>query len=255
MPRMSTLFSPYHLGSLRLTNRIVIAPMCQYSADDGKATDWHTVHLGQLAQSGAGLLILEATAVNPEGRISPGDLGLWSEATQTALARVLTVARQHSPMPVAIQLSHAGRKASSRAPWDGGQLIPPDSGGWLPLAPSALPHATGEPPPQALDAAGLARIRQAFRARRPHEILVQDLEHARPHIAGYPGKAYERRYEDRQRQVHRKVRQFLQEVIILEIDGFYPGYGKPSEMYAEKVHQQQREPECRHRETYENKDR
>lgn len=178
MPRMSTLFSPYHLGSLRLTNRIVIAPMCQYSAEDGEATDWHTVHLGQLAQSGAGLLILEATAVNPEGRISPGDLGLWSEATQAALARVLTVARQHSPMPVAIQLSHAGRKASSRAPWDGGQLILPDSGGWLPLAPSALPQAAGEPPPQALDAAGLARIRQAFAdaAVRAHAIGIDGIE-------------------------------------------------------------------------------
>ena len=117
MPRMSTLFSPYHLGSLRLTNRIVIAPMCQYSAEDGEATDWHTVHLGQLAQSGAGLLILEATAVNPEGRISPGDLGLWSEATQAALARVLTVARQHSGGLSAHQLQPHGTHSAASLAW------------------------------------------------------------------------------------------------------------------------------------------
>ncbi len=178
MGAMSVLFSPYRLGSLQLANRIVIAPMCQYSADNGEAGDWHLVHLGQLALSGAGLLIVEATAVTPEGRISPGDLGLWSDATQAALGRVLTTVRRHSPMPVAIQLSHAGRKASSHAPWDGGQLIAPENGGWAPLAPSALAHAAGEPPPEALDAAGLERIKQAFAhaAVRAQQVGIDAIE-------------------------------------------------------------------------------
>jgi len=159
---MSTLFSPYSLGKLKLPNRIVIAPMCQYSADDGAATDWHMIHLGQLALSGAGLLIVEATAVEPEGRISPGDLGLWSDRTEAALATVLKAIRRHSPIALAIQLGHAGRKASSHAPWDGGQCIPTAEGGWQTVAPSALPHADGEPAPLALDAAGLERVKAAF---------------------------------------------------------------------------------------------
>lgn len=162
MGTMSALFSPCTLGQLSLPNRIVIAPMCQYSAHNGEASDWHLLHLGQLALSGAGLLILEATAVEPEGRISAGDLGLWSDATEAALARVLATIRRHSAMPLAIQLSHAGRKASSAAPWDGGQLVPVAQGGWLPMGPSALPHGAAEPPPRALDAADLARIRLAF---------------------------------------------------------------------------------------------
>jgi len=159
---MSTLFSPYSLGKLKLPNRIVIAPMCQYSADDGAATDWHMIHLGQLALSGAGLLIVEATAVEPEGRISPDDLGLWSDRTEAALATVLQTIRRHSPIALAIQLGHAGRKASSHAPWDGGQCIAEADGGWQTVAPSALPHADGEPAPLALDAAGLARVKAAF---------------------------------------------------------------------------------------------
>jgi len=159
---MSRLFSPLSLGSLTLQNRIVVAPMCQYSAENGAATDWHLIHLGQLALSGAGLLIVEATAVSPEGRISPGDLGLYSEETETALERVIHGVKRYSDMPIAIQLAHAGRKASSHAPWDGGALIPKDSGGWTTLAPSALPHSPGEEPPAELDDAGLERIRKAF---------------------------------------------------------------------------------------------
>ena len=116
---MSQLFTPYEVGSLKLRNRIVIAPMCQYSADDGRATDWHLVHLGSLALSGAGLLIIEATAVLPEGRISPDDLGLWSGETEEALGRVVAIVRRYSDMPIAIQLAHAGRKGSTRAPWEG----------------------------------------------------------------------------------------------------------------------------------------
>ena len=137
---MSTLFSPYAIGSLQLKNRIVIAPMCQYSAVDGAATDWHLIHLGHLALSGAGLLIIEATAIEDIGRITPGCLGLWSDATEAALKRVLQAVRAHSRMPIAIQLGHAGRKASSHVPWQGGQLIAPEQGGWRPVAPSALPQ-------------------------------------------------------------------------------------------------------------------
>ena len=160
---MSALFDPLTLGGLTLANRIMIAPMCQYSAEDGQAGDWHVVHLGQLALSGAGLLILEATAVSPEGRITPGDLGLYDEADERALARVLGIVRAPSPIPVAVQLSHAGRKGSSRVPWEGGaQIKSGEPRGWQTEAPSALPHAAGEEEPRALDADGLARVRADF---------------------------------------------------------------------------------------------
>ncbi len=159
---MSKLFAPISLGQHTLPNRIVIAPMCQYSAAEGEATDWHLIHLGHLALSGAGLLYIEATAVSPEGRISPTDLGLWSDATEAALARVLKSVRRYSRIPIAIQLAHAGRKASTAVPWEGGQQLAPAAGGWQTLAPSALPWAEGELPPLALDAAGLQRIREAF---------------------------------------------------------------------------------------------
>ena len=175
----SRLFSTFSLGALELPNRIVIAPMCQYSADDGSATDWHVIHLGSLALSGAGLLIIEATAVTPEGRITPGDLGLWSDANQAALARVLAAVRRYSPIPVAIQLAHAGRKASSDLPWDGGAQIPAGApSGWRPVAPSALPFAAGQDAPEALDAAGLARARDAFvaAARRAAALGLDGIE-------------------------------------------------------------------------------
>jgi 2,4-dienoyl-CoA reductase-like NADH-dependent reductase (Old Yellow Enzyme family) len=159
---MSHLFSPYALGPLALANRIVVAPMCQYSADEGCASAWHPIHLGQLAISGAGLLIIEATAVEAIGRITPGCLGLYSDANERALADVLANVRRYSPLPISIQLAHAGRKGSSEVPWRGGALIAPEQGGWRPVAPSALPHAEGEAPPLALDDAGLARVRQAF---------------------------------------------------------------------------------------------
>ena len=165
---MSRLFEPLSLGELPLPNRIIIAPMCQYSAEAGSATDWHMIHLGHLALSGAGLLILEATAVSPEARISPGDLGLYSDANEAALARVLDAIRACSPIKLAIQLNHAGRKASSRVPWDGGAQIRPDepqssqAGGWQTEAPSAVPHNPGEVAPTALDRAGLDRIRADF---------------------------------------------------------------------------------------------
>jgi 2,4-dienoyl-CoA reductase-like NADH-dependent reductase (Old Yellow Enzyme family) len=129
MTTSSRLFSPIKLGPLALPNRIMVSPMCQYSAVDGNAADWHLIHLGSLAISGAGLLCVEATAVRPEGRITPGCLGLYSDENQAALQRVVSALRSVSGIPLAIQLSHAGRKASSRAPWDGGALIPPADGG------------------------------------------------------------------------------------------------------------------------------
>jgi len=162
---MPALFQPLKIGPLELENRIVIAPMCQYSAEDGNATDWHTIHLGHLALSGAGLMIIEATAVTEEGRITPTDLGLYSDANEAALARTLAAVRANSAVPIAMQLAHAGRKASSRAPWDGGQQIPAaDADGWEAVAPSAIPHSPGEESPLALDAAGLARVRDGFAA-------------------------------------------------------------------------------------------
>ena len=176
---MSALFRPLKIGDLELANRIVVAPMCQYSAVDGDATDWHTIHLGQLAQSGAGLLVIEATAVTPEGRITAGDLGLYSDANEAALARVLDAVRPHSTTRIGMQLGHAGRKASSRVPWEGGAQVPlGQPGSWTAVAPSAIPHATGEEAPVALDAAGLARVREAFAAaaRRAARLGLEFLE-------------------------------------------------------------------------------
>jgi 2,4-dienoyl-CoA reductase-like NADH-dependent reductase (Old Yellow Enzyme family) len=175
---MSVLFSPISIGSLALKNRIVIAPMCQYSAREGSATDWHLMHLGTLSLSGAGLLIIEATAVEPVGRITPGDLGLYSDANEEALGRVLKAVRAHSSMPVSIQLAHAGRKASCQVPWEGGKFIPAGEGGWPTVAPSAIPFGPGDGTPAALDDAGLRRIREAFAAaaRRAARLGVDALE-------------------------------------------------------------------------------
>ena len=161
---MPALFEPLHLRSLHLPNRIMVSPMCQYSADDGSATAWHWAHLGSLALSGAGLLCLEATAVTPEGRITPGCLGLWSDANEAALAPLVGMLRAATPAKLAIQLAHAGRKGSSNPPWLGGRLLAPADGGWQPEAPSAVPHAPGEAAPRALTADDLVHLREAFAA-------------------------------------------------------------------------------------------
>jgi 2,4-dienoyl-CoA reductase-like NADH-dependent reductase (Old Yellow Enzyme family) len=159
------LFERVRVGSTTLANRIVIAPMCQYSAENGCMTDWHQIHLGQLALSGAGLLTIEATAVEPEGRITYADVGLWNDATEAAMARVLESVRRWSDMPIAIQLAHAGRKASTEVPWKGGAQIAPDApGGWQTVAPSAVAFEDDENAPTALDEAGLSRVRDAFAA-------------------------------------------------------------------------------------------
>lgn len=160
---MSVLFTPFLVGAVELANRIVIAPMCQYSAVDGCMTDWHLIHLGHLAMSGAALLTIEATAVLPEGRITYADVGLWNDASEFAIAQTLTSVRRWSDIRIAIQLAHAGRKASTEVPWKGGLQIPADhQNGWQTVAPSAIPYEHGERPPIALSAEGLAHIRQAF---------------------------------------------------------------------------------------------
>ena len=161
----SALFQPISVGGLALANRIVIAPMCQYSASDGCMNDWHVIHLGHLALSGAALLTVEATAVLPEGRITPGDVGLWNDETEQAIGRTIDSVRRWSGILLAIQLAHAGRKASCAVPWAGGAQIPPtDPAGWRIDAPSPVPFRDGEVAPVALDRAGLDRVREAFAA-------------------------------------------------------------------------------------------
>ncbi len=175
---MSALFSPIKLRGLTLKNRVVVSPMCQYSADDGVATDWHFTHINNLALSGASMFCIEATHVEAIGRITPGCLGLYSDACEAALKQILSSVRKHSTTAIAMQLAHAGRKASSARPWDGGQLIPQSQGGWQTVAPSALPHKEGEAAPLALDAAGLKRIREAFvdSAKRAMRIGIDAIE-------------------------------------------------------------------------------
>jgi 2,4-dienoyl-CoA reductase-like NADH-dependent reductase (Old Yellow Enzyme family) len=155
-----------------------VAPMCQYSAVNGAATDWHFTHINSLALSGAGAFCIEATAVEASGRITPGCLGLYDDATEAALKPILASVRKRSKTAVMMQLAHAGRKASSHTPWDGGQLIPVSEGGWRPEGPSAIPHKEGETPPIAFDAAGLARVRDAFvaAAKRAERLGIDAIE-------------------------------------------------------------------------------
>lgn len=156
------LFSPLALRGITMRNRIAVSPMCQYSCDDGVATDWHLVHLGSRAIGGAGLVMVEATAVLPEGRISAGDMGLWSDKHIAPLARIAQFVQQHGAVP-GIQIGHAGRKASCLAPWQGGkQVAPQQAGGWTTQAPSALPFLPTDSIPHALAAQEIASIQQAF---------------------------------------------------------------------------------------------
>ncbi|MEK9284792.1 NADH:flavin oxidoreductase/NADH oxidase [Bradyrhizobium sp. ISRA442] len=175
---MSALFSPIKLRGLTLKNRLVVSPMCQYSADDGVATDWHFSHINNLSLSGAAMFCIEATHVEAIGRITPGCLGLYSDACEAALKQILASVRKHSSIAIGMQLAHAGRKASSARPWDGGQLIPQGQGGWQPVAPSAVPHKEGEAAPLALDSAGLKRIREAFvdSAKRADRLGIDAIE-------------------------------------------------------------------------------
>ena len=162
-PPVATLFEPLELRSVALRNRIVVSPMCQYSCVDGSATDWHLVHLGSRAVGGAGAVMVEATAVAPEGRITPADLGIWSDAQVEPLARVARFVAAQGAVP-AIQLAHAGRKASTARPWDGGHPLAPGAGGWVTAGPASEPFTAGHHAPRALDGAGIAGVIDAFRA-------------------------------------------------------------------------------------------
>src|SRR5690349_13042814 len=145
------LFSPLTLRSLTLRNRIVVSPMCQYLSEDGFATDWHLVHLGSRAVGGAALVFTEAAAVTAEGRISPQDLGIWKDAHIEPLARVTRFIESQGSV-AGIQLAHAGRKAGTAAPWDGGQTVPHSQGGWTPVGPSPIPFSEKHETPRQLSA-------------------------------------------------------------------------------------------------------
>jgi 2,4-dienoyl-CoA reductase-like NADH-dependent reductase (Old Yellow Enzyme family) len=160
---MSQLFSPLRLRDLTFKNRIFVSPMCQYSCEDGLATNWHLVHLGSRAVGGAALVMAEAAAVSPAGRISPADLGLWSERHAQALAPVARFIKDNGAVP-AIQLAHAGRKASTDVPWRGGRPLAPEAGAWPTLAPSALAFGPGYPVPHALTANEIDAVVAEFEA-------------------------------------------------------------------------------------------
>lgn len=160
---MSILFSPFDLKNVRLKNRIVVSPMCQYSAKDGFANDWHLVHLGSRAVGGAALIIQEATSVSPEGRISPDDLGIWSDDHIEFLKRITAFIKENGSI-AGVQLAHAGRKASFDTPWNGSKQLTAADGGWKTVAPSPIPHQEGNIPPEALDAGGMEKIRADFRS-------------------------------------------------------------------------------------------
>jgi 2,4-dienoyl-CoA reductase-like NADH-dependent reductase (Old Yellow Enzyme family) len=174
----SALFSPIRLADLELANRIVVAPMCQYSADDGAATDWHMTHLGMLANSGAGLLVVEATHVERHGRITHGCLGLYSDACEAALERVVNHCRRIGTAKLGIQLAHAGRKASSQRPWEGAKPLGPNEDPWPTMAPSALPFGPGWHTPAAMTEDDMARVRTAFvqAARRAVRLSFDAIE-------------------------------------------------------------------------------
>jgi len=175
---VSALFSPIRLRELALPNRIMVAPMCQYSAGGGVANDWHFVHISTLALSGAAMFCIEATHVEAIGRITPGCLGLWNDVTESALRPILASVRKHSKAAIAMQLAHAGRKGSSHKPWDGGQQIPLAEGGWQTEGPSEIAHKEGELKPRALDVMGLKRVREAFveATRRANRLGIDAIE-------------------------------------------------------------------------------
>ena len=166
---MSMLFSPLRLREITFRNRIFVSPMCQYSSQDGLANNWHLVHLGSRAVGGAGLVMVEATAVSPEGRISQYDSGIWNEAHVAAFAPIARFITEQGAVP-GIQLAHAGRKASCRVPWQGGAPLGSEDGGWQTLAPSALPFDSGHPLPSALTEEQMDVIETQFRtaARRAY---------------------------------------------------------------------------------------
>ncbi len=172
-----SLFTPLELGNIKLRNRIVVSPMCEYSAKDGVPDDWHLVHLGSRAVGGAGLVFTEATSVSPQGRISAADTGLWNDVQQGAWQRITAFVRAHGAA-AGIQLAHAGRKASTEVPWHGGKPLTADTGAWTTVAPSALPFDAGYPLPIALNAEAIRKIVADFAAatRRAREAGFQVIE-------------------------------------------------------------------------------
>src|SRR4051812_23585983 len=161
---MAHLFEPLEIRSIRFRNRIMVSPMCQYSSHDGFAHEWHLVHLGSRAVGGAGLVFTEAAAVTPEGRISPEDLGIWKDDHIESLARITAFLRKHGA-PAGTQLAHAGRKASTAAPWKGGKPVGAEDGGWSPLhAPSAIPFGQGYQAPKELSVGEIRELVRAFAA-------------------------------------------------------------------------------------------
>ena len=163
MANQSALFTPLTIRGITLRNRIAVSPMCQYSSDDGFANDWHLVHLGSRAVGGAALVMAEATAVEARGRISPKDLGIWKDEHIENFARIAAFLKRQGAVP-GIQIAHAGRKGSTRVPWEGGAPIPQEQGGWQTVAPSAIPFRPGEPAPAELSTAGIRNIAEAFAA-------------------------------------------------------------------------------------------
>ncbi|HET7848837.1 MAG TPA: NADH:flavin oxidoreductase/NADH oxidase [Pseudolabrys sp.] len=168
----SALFSPLKLAALELPNRIVVSPMCQYSADDGSATDWHMMHLGMLANSGAALVVVEATAVERSGRITHGCLGLYSDDSELALQRVIARCRRAGTARFGIQLAHAGRKASSERPWEGGGPLKPGADPWPTMAASAIPFGDHWHTPRMVTEEDMARVRDAFVASAQRALRI-----------------------------------------------------------------------------------
>ena len=169
---MSQLFSPIKLAGLELANRVVVAPMCQYSSEDGCLTDWHMSHLGMLANSGAGLLVVEATHVERHGRITHGCAGLYSDANEAAMQKVIDHCRRIGTAKLGIQLAHAGRKASAQRPWEGGGPLKPDQDPWPTIAPSAIPFGEGWHVPREMTLDDIARVREAFVAAAMRSVRI-----------------------------------------------------------------------------------
>ncbi|MFZ0134340.1 MAG: hypothetical protein WAK95_17510, partial [Desulfobacterales bacterium] len=181
---MAKLFSEFRLRTITFKNRIFVSPMCQYSSDEGMPNDWHLVHLGSRAVGGAALVIVEATAVSPEGRISPWDSGIWSDAQANAFARITAFIKAQGAV-AGIQLAHAGRKASTDVPWRGGGAVGEKDGGWQPLAPSSVPFDAGSPVPREMTAADLAAVTAQFAAAAERS-LAAGFEVVELHLAhGY----------------------------------------------------------------------
>src|ERR1700676_3165377 len=159
---MAHLFDPFTIRDIAFANRVFVSPMCQYSSIDGYANDWHFVHLGSRAVGGAAIVFTEATAVLPEARISPQDLGIWSDDHITMLSHIFRFIEEEGAVP-GMQLAHAGRKASTAAPWNGGKAVAESEGGWRPVfAPSPVPFADGYLTPEPLDEEGIARVVRGF---------------------------------------------------------------------------------------------